>query len=49
MSRVVLVLVETVNDYLPLLESEGFELILAPPPSAAPKPLPAMGHASTQC
>ena len=32
MSRVVLVLVETVNDYLPLLESEGFELILAPTP-----------------
>lgn len=32
MSRVVLVLVlvETVNDYLPLLEREGFVLILAP-------------------
>lgn len=30
MSRVVLVLVETVNDYMHLLEHEGFELILAP-------------------
>jgi len=30
MSHVVLVLVETVNDYLPLLAHEGFELILAP-------------------
>ena len=30
MSRVVLVLVEAVNDYLPLLEQAGFELIRAP-------------------
>lgn len=34
MSHVVLVLVETVNDYLPLLEREGFELILAPTPAS---------------
>ncbi|KOX64491.1 MULTISPECIES: 2-hydroxyacid dehydrogenase [Pseudomonas] len=34
MAHVVLVLVETVNDYLPLLEREGFELILAPTPSS---------------
>ncbi|WP_338525491.1 2-hydroxyacid dehydrogenase [Pseudomonas batumici] len=30
MSNVVLVLVETVNDYLPILQKHGFELILAP-------------------
>lgn len=39
MSRVVLVLVEAVNDYLPLLEQAGFELIRAPTRPVAPKPL----------
>lgn len=34
MSRVVLVLVEAVNDYLPLLEQAGFELIRAPTPAS---------------
>ena len=32
MSRVVLVLVESVNDYLHMLETQGYELILAPTP-----------------
>ncbi len=30
MSNVVLVLTETVNEYLPIIERQGFELILAP-------------------
>ena len=29
----VLVLVETINDYLPILEHQGFHLILAPTPA----------------
>lgn len=34
MSITVLVLVEAVNDYLPILEQQGFQLILAPTPQA---------------
>lgn len=34
MTATVLVLVETINDYLPLLEQRGFRLILAPTPTA---------------
>ena len=30
MPATVLVLVETINDYLPILEHQGFHLILAP-------------------
>jgi lactate dehydrogenase-like 2-hydroxyacid dehydrogenase len=33
MPATVLVLVETINDYLPILESQGFHLILAPTPA----------------
>ncbi|MDN4543805.1 2-hydroxyacid dehydrogenase [Pseudomonas sp. C32] len=33
MPTTVLVLVETINDYLPILEHQGFHLILAPTPS----------------
>ncbi|WP_347905797.1 2-hydroxyacid dehydrogenase [Pseudomonas purpurea] len=33
MPATVLVLVETINDYLPILEHQGFHLILAPTPS----------------
>ena len=33
MPATVLVLVETVNEYLPILEAQGFHLILAPTPS----------------
>ena len=32
MSKTVLVLVETVDDYLPLLEQAGYQLIRAPSP-----------------
>ena len=33
MPATVLVLVETINDYLPILEHQGFHLILAPTPA----------------
>lgn len=33
MTATVLVLVETINDYLPILEHQGFHLILAPTPA----------------
>lgn len=33
MPATVLVLVETINDYLPILEHQGFHLILAPTPN----------------
>lgn len=33
MPATVLVLVETINDYLPILEHQGFHLILAPTPT----------------
>jgi hypothetical protein len=33
MPATVLVLVETINDYLPILERQGFHLILAPTPA----------------
>ncbi|WP_275540867.1 NAD(P)-dependent oxidoreductase, partial [Pseudomonas prosekii] len=33
MTATVLVLVETINDYLPILERQGFHLILAPTPA----------------
>lgn len=34
MTTTVLVLVETINDYLPILENSGFNLILAPTPAS---------------
>ncbi|MQU51213.1 2-hydroxyacid dehydrogenase, partial [Pseudomonas sp. FSL A6-1183] len=34
MPHVVLVLVESVNDYLHMLENQGYELILAPTPAS---------------
>ena len=34
MSHVVLVLVESINDYLHMLEHQGYELILAPTPAS---------------
>ncbi|MQT82530.1 2-hydroxyacid dehydrogenase [Pseudomonas helleri] len=44
MSRVVLVLVEAVNDYLPLLEQAGFELIRAPTPASRAEAIAAHGE-----
>ena len=39
MPHVVLVLVENVNDYLHMLENQGYELILAPTPVPLPPPV----------
>lgn len=39
----VLVLVETINDYLPILENSGFRLILAPSPAERAKAIEAHG------
>ena len=44
MSRAVLVLVEAVNDYLPLLEQAGFELIRAPTPASRAEAIAAHGE-----
>nr|WP_314483515.1 2-hydroxyacid dehydrogenase [uncultured Pseudomonas sp.] len=44
MSRVVLVLVEAVNDYLPLLEQAGFELIRAPTPASRAEAIATQGE-----
>lgn len=44
MSRVVLVLVEAVNDYLPLLEQAGFELIRAPTPASRAEAIASHGE-----
>ena len=39
----VLVLVETINDYLPILENSGFNLILAPSPAERAKAIETHG------
>ena len=41
MSATVLVLVETINDYLPILQDPGYELILAPTPDSRAKAIKA--------
>ena len=43
MTTTVLVLVETINDYLPILENSGFNLILAPSPAERAKAIQTHG------
>ncbi|MFF7705992.1 NAD(P)-dependent oxidoreductase [Pseudomonas sp. NPDC007930] len=45
MSATVLVLVETIGDYLPILENAGFDLILATTPAARAEAIAAHGQA----
>jgi hypothetical protein len=49
MSATALVLVETIGDYLPLLEDAGFNLIVAPTRKAAPMQCVNMPSRSLRC
>lgn len=44
MTATVLVLVETINDYLPILEHQGFHLILAPTPAERTQAISSQGR-----
>lgn len=44
MTTTVLVLVETINDYLPIIENSGFTLILAPTPAERAKAIATHGE-----